>query len=99
MLKLQRWMQIQKMAMVSTVLTEDEDGDPVENGSHISHQPHDHSQLGGKRRKIRAETFRRDIIQLLFLGCRKEQATASPTPPPRLPYASPRLPSETRCTR
>lgn len=30
---------------VLTALTEDEDGDSVENGSHVGQQPHDHSQL------------------------------------------------------
>lgn len=31
-------------------LTQDENGDPIEDGSHVGQQPHDHSQLWKKNK-------------------------------------------------
>lgn len=39
------------------VLTQNENGDPVEDGSHVSEQPHDHSQLWTTTPKCEEASF------------------------------------------
>lgn len=37
--------------LVPTVLTQDENGDSIEDGSYVGEQPHDHSQLESEQQK------------------------------------------------